>query len=432
MAKYFDVIIAGAGPAGSIAAVKLARAGVKVCLLERGRYPGSKNMFGGLLHNTPVLQELFPDFTNEAPLERHVYKKILAFMTPEAAVSLTFDNENFDKPPHNGWTVFRPVFDKWLADQAVKAGALLLCGCTAEDFIKENGRIAGVTVKGREGELKANIIIAADGALSLLAEKAGLHGAVKSGDMGVGIKLLLGLPEETINERFQLVRDQGADISFLGAAGEMRGGGFLYTNRAGISVGLVMHLDSLKETGKTPYDVLNDFIKHPQVSRLIKGAVPLEYSAHLIPEGGYRAVPRLFTGGLMAAGDAAGLCYTNGINLEGINLAMTSGALAAETTLKALELKDYSAEALSRYKKKLDASFVMKDMKTFKQTTGMMHLERLYKNYPKLITGIMEKVYKADGRPRPRLLTLFRREAGKEVGLDKLLADGYKIGRSLL
>ena len=75
MAKYFDVIIVGAGPAGSMAALKLARAGLKVVMLERGRYPGSKNMFGGVLHNTPVLNEMLPAFWEKAPLERHVSKR---------------------------------------------------------------------------------------------------------------------------------------------------------------------------------------------------------------------------------------------------------------------------------------------------------------------------------------------------------------------
>ena len=209
-------------------------------------------MFGGLLHNTPVLNEMLPDFTGTAPLERHVYKKVLAFMTPASAVSLAFENENFDNPPYNGYTVFRPAFDKWLADEAVKAGALLLCECTAEDLIHKDGRIAGVTVKGREGELRANIVIAADGVLSFLAKKAGLRNDLKASTMGVGVKLLLGLPEATINERFHLVRDQGADISFLGAAGDMRGGGFLYTNRESISIGLVLHLDSLKAPAGRP------------------------------------------------------------------------------------------------------------------------------------------------------------------------------------
>jgi len=432
MAKYFDVIIVGAGPSGSVAALKLARAGCSVCLLERGKYPGAKNMFGGLLHNTPVLNELLPDFIDRAPLERHVYKKVLAFMTPASSVSLSFENDSFDDPPHNGYTVFRPAFDRWLAEEAVKAGALLLCDCPAEDLVRKDGRVAGVTVKGREGELRANIVIAADGVLSFLSQKAGLRSDHKISNMGVGIKLLLGLPEETINERFHLVRDQGADISFLGAAGDMRGGGFLYTNRESVSVGLVVHLESLKASGRTPYDALNEFLQHPQLRKLVKGGTPLEYSAHLIPEGGFAAMPPVFTDGFMVVGDAAGLCYTNGINLEGINLAMTSGVLAAETAIKALESGDYSAAKLSLYKKKLDASFVIKDMKTFKNAAGMMHLERLFQTYPQVLAAVMEKLYRVDGVPRSKLLKLARKEALKEVGLTALLSDGFKIGRSLL
>jgi electron transfer flavoprotein-quinone oxidoreductase len=432
MAKYFDVIIVGAGPAGSLAALKLARAGVNVCLMERGKYPGAKNIFGGLLHNTPVLDEMLPDFRERAPLERRVHSKSLAFMTPDAAVSLTFENEHFDKPPFNGFTVFRPAFDRWLAEEAVKAGALLLCECTVEDLIKKDGKIAGVTVKGREGEIRGNIVIAADGVLSFLAKKAGLRNDFKASNMGVGIKLLLGLKEATINERFRLVRDQGADISFLGIGGGLRGGGFLYTNRESVSIGLVAHLDSLKASGKAPYEVLNDFLEHPAVRKLVKGGTPLEYAAHLIPEGGYKAMPRVYTDGMMVAGDAAGLCYTNGLNLEGINMAMTSGVLAAETAIEALKAGDYSARALSLYKKKLDESFVIKDMKTFKNAAGMMHTERLYRTYPQIIANIMEKIYRADGKPRSKLLRLARREALKEVGLKGLVSDGFKIGRSLL
>jgi electron transfer flavoprotein-quinone oxidoreductase len=432
MAKSFDVIVVGAGPAGSLAALKLARAGRSVVMVERGRYPGAKNMFGGLLHNTPTLNELLPDFYEKAPLERHVYKKVLAFLTPESTVSLAFENEDYDSPPFNGYTVFRPAFDGWLANEAVRAGALLLCDCPAENIVRENGQVAGITVKGREGDLRGKVVIAADGALSFLAEKAGLRQSFNASNMGVGVKLLLGLPEDVINERFHLVRDQAADISFLGAAGDMQGGGFLYTNRASVSVGLVLHLDSLKDSGRTPYDALNDFLQHPSVRKLVRDAAPLEYSAHLIPEGGYNTLPRLYTGGLLLAGDAAGLCYTNGINLEGINLAMTSGVLAAETAFEAIAADDYSARALSVYKKKLAASFVLKDMKKFRNAPGMMRLERLSRTYPQVISGIMEKLYRVDGAPRSGLLRLARREALKRVGLEGLVADGVKIGRSLL
>jgi electron transfer flavoprotein-quinone oxidoreductase len=432
MAKSFDVIVVGAGPAGSLAGLKLARAGLNVALLERGKYPGAKNMFGGLLHNTPALNEIFPDFYNKAPVERHVYKKVLAFMTPDSAVSLTFENGNFDRPPYNGYTVFRPVFDKWLADEAIKAGALLLPECTAENLIMETSRVIGVTVKGREGELRSNIVIAADGVLSFIAQKAGLRKDLKTENMGLGVKMLLGLPEAVIDERFHLARDQGADFSFVGLTGGIKGGGFLYTNRESLSIGLVVHLDSLKASGKAPYEVLDELLQHPQIRPLVRGGVPLEYSAHLIPEGGIKDVPKVYTGGLMVVGDAAGLCYTNGINLEGINLAMTSGVLAAEAAIEAAKAKDYSAAMLSQYKKKLDESFIIRDMKTFKNAGSMMRMERLTATYPFVLTRLLEKIYRVDGAPRSRLLRLARKEAMKEVALKDLAADSIKIGRSLL
>ena len=432
MAKYYDVIIVGAGPAGSMAALKLARAGLNVCMLERGRYPGSKNMFGGLLHNTPVLNELLPDFWETAPLERRVYKKVLTFLTPESSFSLDFASENFDRPPYNGCTVFRPVFDNWLARRAVEAGATLYCDCTAEDVVRKNGNVSGVIVKGRDGELRGSIVIAADGVLSFMAEKAGLRKALRPDDMGVGVKLLLGMPESTINDRFNLVREEGADISFVGSTEGIRGGSFLYTNAESISIGMVVHLGSLQSSGKAPYEVMDQVLKHPQVSRLVRGAELLEYSAHLIPEGGVKAVPRLYTGGMMVAGDAAGLCYTNGINLEGINLAMTSGVLAAETAIEAIAAGDYSARRLSLYKKKLDNSFVIKDMKTFRNSVGMMHMERLFSLYPRLLTSVFEKLYRVDGVPRSKMFRLTRREVLRMIGLRGLISDGFRIGRALL
>jgi electron transfer flavoprotein-quinone oxidoreductase len=432
MNNNFDVIVVGAGPAGSIAALKLAKAGLQTALLERGSRPGSKNIFGGLLHNTPVLNEIFPDFGDEAPLERHVHKKTLAMLTPTSSVNMTFETENFEQAPYNGYTVMRPVFDNWLAEQAVKEGAVLLCNCTVSDLIRKDGRISGVTVKGRDGELNARVVIAADGVLSFLAEKAGLRKTLPSGHMGLGVKLLLGLPRETINERFGLVRDEGADYSLLGLGEGLRGGGFLYTNNESLSVGLVAHLDSLTASGQTPYDILNRLLEQPQIRKLVKGGVPLEYSAHLVPEGGMRGIPRLFTDGLLVAGDAAGLCYTNGLNLEGINLAMTSGSIAANVAVEAIQKKDTSARTLSLYQKKLAESFVLKDMRTFSGAVAMMHIDRLFAVYPALAASVLEKIYRVDGQPRQKLLKLIRQEMRGKVKTADLLADGAKIGRALL
>ncbi|MEJ2740665.1 MAG: FAD-dependent oxidoreductase, partial [Dehalococcoidia bacterium] len=195
---------------------------------------------------------------------------------------------------------------------------------------------------------------------------------------------------------------------------------------------MVVHLGSLIARGKTPHEVLNTMLHQPRVHRLIKGAVPLEYSAHLIPEGGIEAIPKVYTDGMLVVGDAAGLCYTNGINLEGINLAMTSGAMAAETTLEALKAKDYSRQMLSLYKKKLDDSFVIKDMNTYKNAVEMMHIERLFQIYPHIVCSIFEKMYRVDGVPRDKMLKLIKKELLKNMKTGELVSDGIKIGRALL
>ncbi len=300
-----------------------------------------------------------------------------------------------------------------------------------ENLIVKDGKVSGVAIKDRAGELFADVVIAADGVLSFMARRFGLWRNFGPANLGLGVKLLMGLPEAAINERFHLVRDQGADISFLGSTGGIHGGGFLYTNHETLSIGTVLHLNSLSASGKTPYEVLDEMLRHPQVKKLIKGAVPLEYSAHLVPEGGIKAVPQLYADGIMIAGDAAGLCYTNGINLEGINLAMTSGALAAETAIGAAKAKDFSAAALSSYKTKLSESFIMQDMKTFKNAAGMLHLDRLYQTYPQIVTDIFTRIYKVDGEPRRKLLNLALKQALRKVKLSELTSDGFKIGKAL-
>jgi electron transfer flavoprotein-quinone oxidoreductase len=369
---------------------------------------------------------------NSAPLERQVYKKNLSFITPGSSVNLTFETENFHEIPHNGYTVMRPVFDNWLAQQAVAAGASLYCDCLADNLVMQDGKISGVTIKGRQGEIRSKIVIAADGVLSFLAEKAGLHAAIPASHMGLGIKLLLGLPEQIINERFGLSGEEGADYALLGITGGLRGGGFLYTNKESLSIGLVVHLDSLRASGKTPYDLLNSAMEQPQIKKLMKGAVPLEYSAHLVPEGGIKGVPGLCCAGMLVTGDAAGLCYTNGINLEGINLAMTSGALAAECAINACRNNDYSAAGLSGYQKSLENSFVLKDMRTFGKAVEMMEIDRLFETYPALVCQIMERIYQVNGVPRQKILKVIRQAAKGKVGLSSLLSDGIKMGRGLL
>lgn len=432
MTRSFQAIVVGAGPAGSSAALTMARAGLDVALVERGSFPGEKNMFGGVLHRLPGLEKVFPDFWERAPLERHIVKKGVTFMTGDSSFNAIIEAGNFDRPPYNGYTIFRPRFDRWLAEEAVKAGATLITRSTVEEVLNENGRVTGVGIVGRKGKLMAPVVVAADGVLSLTALKAGLRKpAFDPGQMAVGVKALLELDSDLINERFGLVREQGFANEFVGCTAGVRGGGFLYTNYDSLSVGLVFHLSSLRASGKTPYDLLNQFLEQPQVAKMVRGGRLREYSAHLIPEGGYKMVPELFGDGIVVAGDAAALCNATGVNLEGINLASHSGIIAGEAVIEAHKRGNFSRKGLSIYQKILDESYVMKDLKLYRNAPHMLHNDRIYREYPELVCSVMESLYRIEGAPKENLSKVFLKVAAEKVGLKNLAADGFSAWRAL-
>lgn len=432
MTRTFQAIVVGAGPAGSSAALTMARAGLDVALVERGNFPGEKNMFGGMLHRLPSLEAIFPDFWERAPLQRHIVKKGVTFMTGDSTFNTTIEPGSFDKTPYNGYSIFRPSFDRWLAEEAVKAGATLITRATVDQVLTTNGRVSGVTVLDRKGSINAPIVVAADGVLSFTALKAGLRRPTfDPGQMAVGVKALLDMPNDLINDRFGLIREQGFANEFVGCTEGVRGGGCMYTNYDSLSIGLVFHLASLKESGKTPYDLLNSFLEQPQVAKMVRGGKLLEYSAHLIPEGGYDMIPEVYGDGILVAGDAAALCNATGLNLEGINLATHSGILAGQAAVEAHSQKDFSRKGLAVYKKLLDDSYVMKDLKTYRRAPHMLHNNRIYQEYPEIICGIMEYLYKIDGAPKENLTRVFLKVAQEKVGLKTLAADAFSAWRAL-
>lgn len=430
--KVYDAVVVGGGPAGSTAALRMAQKGMAVLLIERGQAPGSKNMFGGMLPYCPVVEELIPRFWDEAPWERKVVKRNLSVLSGTSITSLAFESDNFDNQSHSGFTLFRPIFDKWYGEEARKAGADLLTSCLAEDLLWTGNMVSGVKIGRNGGDIPAPVTIACDGVLSILGKKAGLSHHPKPSDMALGVKALFRLGEEEINDRFGLVRRQGATHEFLGCTEGVRGGGFIYTQTETVSVGLVFHLDSLRQRRIAPYDLLERFLSLGPVRRILKGAELLEYSAHVLPEGGYRAVPEVFTHGMLLAGDAAGLCYTNGLNQEGMNLAMASGLLAGDAAVEAHEKGDFSAKQLSGYRNRLEESFVLRDMKTFAKSVDFIHNERLFSVYPDLIGNIMEQVYRSDGKPRKKIGRLGWDAIKAALPVRQVITDVIKGGRSLL
>ena len=191
-------------------------------------------------------------------------------------------------------------------------------------------RSRGVQVAGIDDIVEAPLVVACDGTLSLLAKEAGHAQGLQRRAGGPGGARALRHDRGGDRRALRLTGREGATQEFLGCTEGVRGGGFIYTQTDALSVGLVFHLDSLKERSIPPYELLERFVASAPVAPLLRGARMVEYSAHLLPEAGIPMVPKLSMAGLLVAGDAAGFCYTNGLTQEGMNLAMTSGVIAAQ------------------------------------------------------------------------------------------------------
>ena len=425
----FDVIVVGAGPAGTTAAYVLAKAGINVVIFERGKYPGSKNVMGGILYRKPT-EDIIPGFWKEAPLERNIIEQKIWIISKDSAVNVGYRSASFDKEPYNCFTVMRAHFDKWFADKAVEQGALLINETVVESLIKENGKVIGVKTGREEGDVYADVVIIADGVNSLLAKEAGFHPEIPPEKVALAVKDTIFLPKEKIEERFNITHNQGVSIELIGQITQgMAGGGFIYTNKESISVGLACLCSDFMKTGITPYDLINQMESHPVIKPLIEGGEIKEYSAHLIPEGGYDAIPSLYGDGYLIAGDAAML--VNPVHREGSNYATTSGMSAANTVIRAKERNDFSAKGLSHYKTLLEESFIMKDLKKYRRVSRFsVENSHMFSLYPEFINQAAHEMITVDGIPKKEKQKKIWKMFKSKRSLTNLIKDAFNIWRS--
>jgi len=427
--EKFDAVVVGAGPAGSAAAITMAKAGLQVALLERGVKPGSKNVMGGILYNH-YLEEIVGDDWEQAPLERPIIEERRWLMTPEAAIGLDYKNLRNRAKPHS-YSVLRARFDAWFAEQAEKAGAMVVPETVVDRLIVKNGKVVGVGT-GRGDDLYAEVVIVCEGIGlgSGLLEKTLINGRpmrrkLRPDEVAMAVKEIMKLDPGVIEDRFNCEPGEGCTIecfgdSTMGMAGFM----FVYTNRDTLSVGGGALLSDFNKTLRSPNEVMEHFKNHPAVKPLLRGAETVEYLAHLIPEGGHRGIPKLYGPGYLVCGDAAML--SNPVHREGSNLAMESGRLAGQTVIHAKEMGDFSERRLAEYKAKLDHSWVMADMRKYDGAVPLLeHNPQLLTKYPQVADRALDEFFRVDGTSKWQKQSKILKSLRKE-GLFRMGRDSFK------
>ena len=425
----FDVAIVGAGPAGVTAAYLLAKAGLQVVVVERGQYPGSKNVSGGLIYSK-IYHEIFPNFWEEAPVERAIAGHSLVFLGDDASTSIDFRSEAGLTAPYNAFSVLRARFDPWLAEQAEAAGAMVIPGYRVDELLLEDGRVWGL--KAGDDELPADVVIVAEGTRSQLLKKAGLREDFNAKDVSLGIKEVIALPAETITDRFQCAStEEGAAYTLVGHTAGIEGGGFLYTNKDTLSLGVVVKINSLYHSKRQPHEVLDEFKAHPFIARLIRGGEVVEYSAQTVHRGGFHLIPQLYGNGYVVAGSAARLLLNNVMTLRGMDVAVASAAAAAKAIIAAKEKDDFSAAGLAAYEQYFKESSIYQDMSTFKRTYPLLENKRLFNIYPDFVCSIMEDMFSVKTEPANNLYQSLRKNMPDNVSWLDMLKDAYQIGRGI-
>ncbi len=434
MRESFEVAIVGAGPAGISAACVLAEKGVKTIVLERGEFPGAKNMFGGVLYGHDLAQ-IVPDFAERrCPVERNIVESRIWYLSKEAGYSLAYRDRAFSEElRHNVFTVGRARFDRWFADQARARGALVVCATVVTDLLRDGaGRVCGVRTDRPDGDLRARVVLLADGINSPLARKTGFRPEPRPEHVALAVKELIDLPEETIEARFNVEPDHGVTTEILGeTTWGMNGVAFLYTNRSSISLGIGANLATFSKRRVRPYEMLDEFKKHPMVAPLIKDGKPREYLAHWLAEGGYDTMPKLCGDGFLIAGDSA--MMFNALHREGSNLAMASGRFAALAVLDALQKGDVSQKGLQGYTERLRDSYVLKDLRKYRRFPSFLDShEEIFSSLPRLKCMAAREMLTVNGvtkkEKQKKIWKKFRGEFSL-AALARLLWDGWRSVR---
>lgn len=284
--EQYDVVIVGGGSAGLSALKRLSSLGKQVILIEAGSAVGTKNISGGILYSKNPksgkvfnVEEIFENFIEEKPWERQITKYILNCISKDKTLSIDLTNSH-EYESNFGYSVLLNKLNSWFAKEALdvaeRNGGGIVTGVHVKNIRWEEQNNKTIIETDELENFAGKVIIAADGVNSEIAEFTKVREKFLPHELYQGVKVVIKLPEEIIEERFNLNHEEGVAHIFAGdiTLGHI-GGGFLYTNVDTLSVGAVYHFDSLISNPTEPYNLMNTLLNNSFIKELIKDEVAL-------------------------------------------------------------------------------------------------------------------------------------------------------------
>ena len=401
-----DVIIVGGGLSGLSAGITAVKEGLNVILLERGEYSGAKNVSGGRMY-IHALKRLIPDALERAPLERPVTKETFEFYCGDKKLTFSFE----EKGKKNSYTVLRAKFDRWLASEAESLGLLISYSTLVTNAYREGD---GITLETNRGTLRAPLVIDASGVTAVVFRYLGLRNFTPD-------KWMLGV-KEVIKANVDLPEDEGEAKTVVGLIKGVKGGGFVYTNKDTLSVGMAVTFDSLPKSEVPARDLVEAFRERMG----IEGEV-LEYSAHAIPYYGYKNLPKLYDKNVIAVGDAAGFLINDGFTIRGMDLAIGSGMIAGIAAKKIVESRDFSRTDI--YYDLLKESFVLKHLELAYNRFSVINSPTTLSVYPEVLCNVLSDMFTVDENRSTLLDDILFRLKEKGVHLTQAVMDLWKAAK---